>query len=82
MTITLPKIEKATRPAKAWRNKYRVFERIDYSDETVDFPGISWAVFVWPSKEIAEEQAADWMSDPIGGHGCAIEYLGAFPVTQ
>ena len=76
---------KAKEPAKGWRNKWRSL--IDWESNTGrEYTGgkVHFSQSVYPSKEIAEQKAGDWLAQWSSGFSIypepTCEYLGAFPV--
>lgn len=70
------------KPAKAWRNWYKVLQRVRYKDtgNTYSAGDIYAGKHPWPSKEVAEQKASDFMAADLFKHGHHFEeYLGAFP---
>lgn len=81
-TIERPKVEKLIEPAKRWRNRWRTVRYVRFEIEGVLQPGkVFDSHWVWPSKEVAEQKAADSDHREIVRHGkTSCEYLGAHPV--
>ena len=81
-TRTKHKDEIIERPAKAWRNWYMVIVPLVHDcDGSLGDPGdIFGSGHLWPSREIAEQKAADEDAKEIAEHGELLsKYLGAFP---
>jgi len=81
--------ERITEPAKRWRNKFQAQQLIHAHDRHGVFTReyargeITDTSPLYPSKEIAEEGAAEFLADNIRRHhNNAWLYLGAFPVTE
>lgn len=72
--------EAVKEPAKAWKNKWRVF--ITHLCSTAGYelrpPGVYWSPETYPSREIAEQKARDYLA--FDGGLRVKEHLGAFPV--
>ena len=76
--IERPKVEKRTEPAKRWKNKFRA-KRAFRERRGQEFSKGDFCTDprTWPSKETAEQCAAEMLCDPNVQR--AMEYLGAFP---
>jgi len=72
--------EVAREPAKAWKNKWRVFvpHICATANDEPRPPGIYWSPETYPSREIAEQKARDYLA--YDGEVRVKEHLGAFPV--
>lgn len=66
-------------PAKGWRNYYRVYRVLDIFPLGTLFPGIHGGPDVFPSKEIADEKATNFLAmiNPPGRW--YMDHAGAFP---
>lgn len=67
-------------PPKRWKNKWRVFVRhcVSTANYEVRPPGVYWSPETYPSKEVAEQKARDYLADD--GELRIKEWLGAHPV--
>jgi len=74
-----PKSETRTPPAKRWRNYYRVYHVLDLYRLGTIFPGIHGGPDAFPSKEIAEQHATEFLAaiNPPGRY--FMDFAGAFP---
>lgn len=74
-----PKPITQTPPARRWRNYYRVYHVLDLYRLGTIFPGIHAGPDAFPSKEIAEENAAHFLAaiNPPGRY--FMDFAGAFP---
>lgn len=84
--IELDRVEERTEekkePAKGWRNLWRCVRPDFYDDGRYRETGEDfWDLEVYPSKEIAEENAARDMQEEMEDFGRTDIYLGAFPVS-
>lgn len=76
------KTEKMVQPPKRWRNWWKVLVNVYFQREKeIGKPGdIYVGEFVWPSKEVAEQKAADEIASGFQEVGIHVEeYLGALP---
>jgi hypothetical protein len=66
-------------PAKAWRNFYRVYRVLDLWRLGTVFPGIHAGPDAFPSQELAEQHAANFLAalNPPGRY--LMEFAGAYP---
>ena len=78
--IELLKTEKITAPSKQWRNKWEATAVVqDRNTGKIFMPGESmWGIFIWPSKDIAEEKAIEWIAEHVHDRRF-FRHLGAFP---
>ena len=73
--------EREAEPSKAWRNKWRCVSPELFDDERDRQPGeYFWDWEVYPTKEVAEENAARDIREELQDFGLADIYLGAFPI--
>ena len=74
-----PKSETRTPPAKRWRNYYRVYHVLDLYRLGTIFPGIHGGPDIFPSQEIAEQNAKQFLAaiNPPGRY--FMDFAGAFP---
>jgi hypothetical protein len=75
-----PKPKTQTRPpAKRWRNYYRVYHVLDLFRLGTVFPGIHAGPDFFPTKEIAEQNAAAFLAalNPPGRY--LMDFAGAYP---
>ncbi|MFN3463825.1 MAG: hypothetical protein ACK4X1_07060 [Terricaulis sp.] len=74
-----PKAKTQTPPAKRWRNYYRVYHVLDLHRLGTIFPGIHAGPDAFPSQEIAEQHAREFLAaiNPPGRY--FMEFAGAFP---
>jgi hypothetical protein len=60
---TTPTVEReparAKEPSKRWRNVYLVMQRVYIDGEPYDPPELVRSDYIWPSPEIAEQNAED-----------------------
>ena len=71
---------KAPAPAKRWRNRWRHTKDVVFSDGVRAGPSVHLGPQVFPSREIAEERAIEWLRDyPEAVELCGVIYLGAVP---
>lgn len=80
------KTERATEPPKRWRNWWRATMPLDCMDcghepaVGVPYGGCNCPSAVFPSRDIAETEAADDLNYQVAAWGHQLEeYLGAFP---
>ena len=78
-TIGRPKAKKVTVPAKRWRNKFRLQRRGRDTAGNRYSSGLVWGNLVYPSKDVAETDAAKRVLDPYWA-ARGIKHVGAFPV--
>lgn len=66
-------------PARAWRNFYRVYRVLNLWRLGQVFPGIHAGPDIFPSKEIAEQHALNFLAalNPPGRF--IMDHAGAFP---
>lgn len=70
-------------PSKRWRNRWRHTKEVVFSDGFRAGPSVHLGSQVFPSREIAEERAAEWMRDhPQVVVLCGVIYLGAVPERE
>jgi hypothetical protein len=70
----------ATAPAKHWRNWYRAHRRVGVSPRAgVWQPGLNPGPDVFPSKEIAEQHAFDFIAAGGPEERNWFDYVGAYP---
>jgi hypothetical protein len=71
---------KPAAPAKLWRNWYRVHKRMGVT-KRVGFwnPGVTRGPDLFPSKEIAEQHALDFIAWCAPECRSWFDYIGAFP---
>ena len=71
-------------PSKRWRNRYRnriyALANWIHPDDAGPYPAIELGDFIWPSREIAEQKAAEFMRG--FREKAFFAYLGAFPVED
>lgn len=77
---------KVTEPAKQWRNWWKALEDgciVEETRERLKTGALVCSAGVYPSKEVAEQKAADGLAYLQKRYGRTnhCEYLGAFPVT-
>ena len=69
---------KATAPSKRWRNRWRHTKDVVFSDGVRAGPSVHLGQQVFPSREIAEERAAEWLREyPDVVELCGVIWLGA-----
>ena len=66
-------------PAKLWRNYYRVYRVLTLARLGTIFPGVHGGPSTFPSKEIAEQHALNFLAllNPPGRY--FMDHAGAFP---
>jgi hypothetical protein len=66
-------------PPKRWRNYYRVYRVLDLFRLGTIFPGIHAGPDIFPTKEIAEQTASQFLAaiNPPGRY--LMDFAGAFP---
>ena len=70
----------STAPAKRWRNRWRHTKKVVFDSGFRAGPSEHLGPSVFPSREIAEQRAADWLRDhPDLVELCGVIYLGAQP---
>lgn len=86
MTIA-PLLEdlKISEPAKRWRNKYWTLAALQWDDSPSDGPGEFLGANVFPSKEIAEQKAQEFVvklyrAQARHGFSHVIKHIRAFPL--
>jgi hypothetical protein len=81
-TLALQEAGEKKEPAKRWRNTFKLRNpqewTLIFEGRRVWAKGIAWDVAIYPSKEVAEQAALDWMR----GIEHAVEYLGPIPVDE
>lgn len=86
--LTTADAKRALKPAALWRNRYRVTGAMVLFDTMPAWgDGEHWGTHVFPSREIAEQRAAEFIEgrntdsngNPVNPHDY-IEWLGAHPV--
>lgn len=87
-TTERPIADKVTETARGFRNKYRIDKRTLFRREGGQKfyrePGEYLSAYVWPSRDVAETRAAEWLRHTersLRTQGVTCEYLGAFPVS-
>lgn len=83
-TIERTTTEKLTEPANGWVNRWKITQPFRWLNGDVQPAATYEAPDTWPSKDIAEQKAADWLAKEartLVRLGADIRYLGAFPVT-
>ena len=68
-----------TRPAKAWRNYYRVYHVLALARLGTIFPGVHAGPDAFPSKEIAEQHALMIVKAINPPGRWFLEFAGAYP---
>lgn len=67
-------------PPKRWRNRWRHTRDVVFESGVRAGPSVHLGPSVFPSREIAEERAAEWLRDhPEVVLLCGVIYLGAVP---
>lgn len=67
-------------PPKRWRNRWRHEKDVVFESGFRAGPSVHLGPSVFPSREIAEERAAEWLRDcPDIVDMCGVTYLGAVP---
>ncbi len=67
-------------PPKRWRNRWRHEKDVVFESGFRAGPSVHLGPSVFPSREIAEERAAEWLRDhPEIVAMCGVVYLGAVP---
>jgi hypothetical protein len=80
--------ETLTAPPRRWRNKMRAKERIIFHDHTYDAGDFFQAGPDYPSRDVAEAAATDFLSSHLDKPrddeilANVAEYLGAFPAED
>jgi hypothetical protein len=69
----------ATPPAKAWRNYYRVYRVLNLFPLGPLFPGIHPGPSIFPSKEIAEQNAMNFLAELNPPGRVFMDHAGAYP---
>ncbi|ANP46482.1 hypothetical protein [Candidatus Viadribacter manganicus] len=66
-------------PAKRWRNYYRVYHVLTLYRVGTVFPGIHAGPDAFPSQELAEQHASNFLAafNPPGRY--IMDFVGAFP---
>ncbi|MEQ1811791.1 MAG: hypothetical protein ABL889_17820 [Terricaulis sp.] len=84
--MSAPMLELEERPAvrveppKQWRNWYRVHQRMGVTRRVgVWYPGVTRGPDIFPSKDIAEQHALDFIAICKPHARSWFDYLGAFP---
>ena len=74
------RLTKPAAPAKNWRNWYRVHERLRVTRRDVVWhPGANPGPDLFPSKEIAEQHALDFIAWCAPECRTWFDYMGALP---
>ena len=67
-------------PPRRWRNRWRHEKDVVFESGFRAGPSVHLGPSVFPSREIAEERAAEWLRDyPDIVDMCGVTYLGAVP---
>ena len=67
-------------PPKRWRNRWRHTKDVVFESGFRAGPSVHLGPSVFPSREVAEERAAEWLRDhPDVVEMCGVIYLGAVP---
>ena len=67
-------------PPKRWRNRWRHERNIVFESGFRAGPSVHLGPSVFPSREIAEERAAEWLRDyPDIVEMCGVVFLGGVP---
>jgi hypothetical protein len=66
-------------PAKAWRNYYRVYQVLNLGLSGHLFPGLHPGPATFPSKEVAEQHALNFLALINGPHRTIMDFVGAYP---
>jgi hypothetical protein len=73
-------LHRPTAPAKRWRNRWRHTKKVVFESGFSAGPSEHLGPSVFPSREVAEQRAADWLRDhPDMVTLCGVIYLGATP---
>jgi hypothetical protein len=71
---------KPAAPAKLWRNWYRVHKRMGVTRRVgVWHPGVTRGPDLFPSREIAEQKAHNFIAHCFPHARSWFDYIGAFP---
>ncbi|GAM97594.1 hypothetical protein U91I_01221 [alpha proteobacterium U9-1i] len=74
------RLTKPAAPAKHWRNWYRVHKRMGVTKRVgVWHPGLTRGPDLFPSKDIAEQHALDFIAAVFPHTRSWFDYLGALP---
>jgi hypothetical protein len=74
-----PAPQPKTAPAKRWRNFYRVYHVLSLARLGTVFPGIHAGPDIFPSKDIAEQNALSFLAALNPPGRWLMEHAGAFP---
>lgn len=70
----------AQRPPNKWRNRYWYDKEFRHRDGRARPPGEYPGMYIWPSRDIAEQKAIEAMRKRRGAAG--VVYLGAIEVDD
>jgi hypothetical protein len=74
------RLTKPAAPAKRWRNWYRVYKRMGVTRRVgVWHPGVTPGPDLFPSKEIADQHALDFIAAVEPHARSWFDYMGALP---
>ncbi|HEX5007908.1 MAG TPA: hypothetical protein VFV70_12390 [Hyphomonadaceae bacterium] len=75
-----PKVRVRKAPPKRWRNRWRHEKDVVFESGFRAGPSVHLGPSVFPSREVAEERAVEWLRDyPDIVEMCGVTYLGAVP---
>lgn len=80
----LTRSARASRPARAWRNRMWSERVVQFRDGSVRGPGVWLAHLTYPSAEIAETRATEWLQ-VHAAHGYpfgAVSWIEAVPIED
>lgn len=74
-----PKPRTHTPPAKSWRNFYRVYHVLNLDRLGPIFPGIVQGPDAFPSKEVAEQHALNFIAEINPPGRFLMDFAGSYP---